>query len=302
MSTFEAFFAIKRDNVVTLRQFFKYRSSTKILIGYDVDIYLQNLCTSVYEHDKYRAFARDLSHAYINNLLAASSCTLITVALHCILGREAFNHWTLMRCTQGTIAGVVTVSAAVSDYSPQIAVALGCLGGIAFYLVATWIFRSALEDYCNVVGVHVVCAILGSVLAPFCSARTDEDTLTILLSFSWQLICLAALLTLVGASMLLLLGMLECCGVLRNRSECLNHARANAAVDRGPSRSFLQRLFSPDSGCLYLQPTSDSPRVGSRFWKYQEEVDQLEEGRLTNKPDMNVETGDNVMKIQMPGR
>lgn len=252
-------------------------------------------------------FTRDQSHAYVNNLLAASSCTLIIVALHFVLGRETFNHWALMRCIQGTIAGVVTVSAAPNDYSPQIAIALGCLGGIVFYLVSTWIFHSALEDYCNVVAIHLVCAILGSILAPFCAVRTDEHTVTILLSFSWQLICLAALLALVSAAMLLIFGMLECCGILRNRSECLNHAWANAAVDRGPPRSFLQRLFSPDSG-LYLQPDSTSstgrnPSVGSRFWKYQEEIDKLEEGRptVTSKPNAHVGIKDNVAKIQAPG-
>lgn len=253
-------------------------------------------------------FTRDLSHAYVNNLLAASSCTLIIVALHFVLGHETYDHWALMRCIQGTIAGVVTVSAAPNDYSPQIAIALGCLGGIVFYFVSTRIFRSALEDYCNVVAIHFVCAILGSILAPFCAAYTNEHTVTILLSFSWQLICLAALLALVGVTMLLIFGMLECCGILRNRSECLNHARANAAIDRGPSRSFLQRLFSPDSDGLYLQPGSTSighnPSVDSRFWKYQEEIDKLEGGRsaITSKPDANVGIEDNIAKIQAPGR
>jgi len=264
---------------------------------------------STHDRDKYRMFARDPSHAYVNNLLAASSCTLIIVALHFILGHETFDHWTLMRCIQGTIAGVVTVSAAPSDYSPQIAIALGCLAGIVFYLVSTRIFHSALEDYCNIIAVHLVCAILGSIIAPFCATRTDEDTVTILLNFSWQLICLAALLVLVGIAMLLIFGTLKCCGILRNRSECLNHARANAAVDRGPSRSFLQRLFSPDSGCLYLQPGSTSgtghhSSVGSRFRKYQEEIDKLEEERptVTNKPDTNVKIEHNITKTQAPGR
>ncbi|XP_011637816.1 putative ammonium transporter 1 [Pogonomyrmex barbatus] len=265
---------------------------------------LQSLCTSAHDREKFRMFARDLSFAYVNNLLAASSCTLLIVALHFVLSRETFNHWTVMRCVQGTIAGVVTVSAAANDYSPQIAIALGCLGGIVFYLVSTRIFNSALEDYCNVIAVHLVCAILGSILAPFGAARNDEDTVAILLNFSWQLICLAALLTLVGIAMLLLFGMLECCDILRNRSECLNHARANAAVDRGPPRSLLQRLFFPDSGCLYLQPGSTSsrghdPSVGSRFWKYQVEIDKLKEERptATNKPKENIKIEDNVMKV-----
>lgn len=285
--------------------FFRYQNSTASSVQLCC-VCSQDLCTGVHERDKYRVFARDLSSSYVNNLLAASSCTLTVVALHFVLGREAFDHWTLMRCVQGTIAGVVTVSAAANDYSPQIAIALGCLGGVLFYLVSTWIFRSALEDYCNVVGAHLVCAILGSILAPFCIMRTDENTVTILLTFSWQLICLAALLALVGAAMLLIFGILECCGILRNKAECLNHARANAAVDKGPSRRFLRRLFSLDSGCFYLQPGSTSNTghhsIDSRFWKYQEEVDKLEEGRSTAVDKPNVKAEDNVTKIQVPGQ
>lgn len=214
-----------------------------------------------------------------------------------------------MRCVQAMIAGVVAVSAAANDYSPQAAIGLGCLAGVAFYLISRLVFRSALEDYCNVVAVHLGCAIFGSLAAPICAARADEDVVTILLNFAWQLICLMTLMTLVGATMLLLFGLLQCCGVLRNRSEYLNHVRANAAIDRGPPRSFLQRLFFPDSGCLYLQPSSTTgtdsqPSVGSRFWKYQTEIDKLEEGRpvAASKPVVNVEVRDNFAQDRTPGR
>lgn len=251
---------------------------------------------------------RDPSHAYVNNLLAASSCSLLIVALHFALSREAFNHWTVMRCVQGTIAGVVAVSAAANDYSPQAAIGLGCLAGVVFYLISRRVFRSALEDYCNVTAIHLGCAIFGSLAAPICAARADEDVATILLNFSWHLICLLTLLALVGATMSLLFGLLQCCGIFRNRSECLNHVRANAAMDRGPPRSFLQRLFFPDRGCLYLQPgftagTGRQPSVGSRFWKYQTEIDKLEGGRpvAASKPVANVEAENNFAQVQEPG-
>ena len=256
-------------------------------------------------HDKYRMFTWDSSHTYVNNLLAASSCTLIIVALHFVLDHDIYYHWTLMRCIQGTIAGVVMVSAAPNDYSPQVAIVLGSLGGIVFHFVSTWIFHSILEDYCNVVVVHLICAILGSILAPFCAMRTDEDTVTILLNFSWQLISLAALLALVGTAMLLIFGMLECCGILRNRSECLNHAQGNTTVDKVPSRSFLQRLFFPNSACLYLDSTSNTelhPCIDFRFLKYQEKMNKLEKERptITNQQDVKIEA--DVTKIPMPGR
>lgn len=270
----------------------------------------QGLCTSAYNHDRFRVLERNPSHAYVNNLLAASSCSLLVVALHFALSREAFNHWTVTRCVQGTIAGVVVVSAAANDYSPQAAVGLGCLAGVVFYLISRQVFRSALEDYGNVIALHLGCAILGSLAAPICAARTNQDVVTILLNFSWQLICLVTLLTLVGATMLLLFGMLQCCSILRNRSECLNHMRANAAISRGPPRSFLQRLFFPNSGCLYLQPgsttgTASRPSVGSRFWKYQTEIDKLEGDRpvATSSPVANpVEADNNLTQLQAPGR
>lgn len=268
-------------------------------------INLQGLFMNMYDHDKFRMSIWNPSHAYVNNLLAASSCTLLVVALHFTFSRETFNHWTIMRCVQGTIAGVVIVSAAANDYSPQIAIVLGCLGGVVFYLISRQIFRSALEDYCNVIAIHLACAILGSILAPVCAARTDEDTAKILLDFSWQLICLIALLALVGTTMLLVFGMLECCNVLRNKSEYLNHSRANAVVEKGPPRSFLQRLFSPDTRCFYLQPGSTSSaehrsKIGSRFWKYQTEINKLEEERPTNKLNTSDKIEDNL-RNQAPG-
>lgn len=272
--------------------------------------HLQSLCTSV--QDGARELERGPSHAYVNNLLAASSCSLLVVALHFALGRrETFDHWTVMRCARGTIAGVVAVSAAANDYSPQIAVCLGCFGGVAFYLVSRRVFRSALEDYCDVVAVHLGCAVFASVLAPICAMRPDEDTATILLNFSWQLICLVALSALVGVTMLLIYGTLECCDTLRNRWECLNHVRANAAAERrGTPSSFPRRLFSPDNfACLYLQPSSlfsgaerRSNAVGSTFWKYRTEMDRLEEGRPTvTSPNQSVEIDENATKIQAPG-
>ncbi|EFN83873.1 Ammonium transporter 1 member 3 [Harpegnathos saltator] len=269
---------------------------------------LQGLCTSAHNRSRFRALGeRDPSHAYVNNLLAASSCSLLVVALHFLLSRETFGHWTVMRCVQGTIAGVVAVSAAANDYSPQAALGLGCLAGGVFYVVSRQVFRSALEDYCNVTALHLVCGILGSLVAPICAARADEDVTTMLLNFSWQLICLLTLLSMVGATMLSLFGLLRCCGALRNRSECLNHERANAAIDRGPPRSFLQRLFFPDSGCLYLQPGATAgaggrPSVGSSFWKYQTEMDKLEDGEPVAVSGPVVQAKENsTLEAQAPG-
>lgn len=253
------------------------------------------------------AVARDPTYAYVNNLIAASSCTLLVTALHLAFNRHGFNYWTVMRCVQGMLAGVIIVSAAANDYSPQVAIAMGCLGGVLFYFVSKRVFRSALEDYCNVVAMHFTCALLGSVLAPLCAARIGTDSIgEVMLDFSWQLICLITLLALIGITMLLVFVLLKLCGILRNRSEYMNHMRANVAVERLSPGRLLQRLFFPDTGTVYLQPGSISttpehhPVAGTRFAKYQTEIDSLEGGRttMTNNRGTDVGTEDNDTRVQ----
>ncbi|KAL0133029.1 hypothetical protein PUN28_000641 [Cardiocondyla obscurior] len=127
-----------------------------------------------------------------------------------------------------------------------------------------------------------------------------------MLSFSWQLICLAALMALVGAAMLIMFGMLECYDVLRNRSECLNRARSVVAAERDPPKSLLRRLTSSNTGSFYLQPgsTSNTRRhssIDSEFGKYEEKIDNFEKENLivAHKPDTNIIIEDGVTKVQM---
>ncbi|KAG7200439.1 hypothetical protein KM043_017888 [Ampulex compressa] len=216
---------------------------------------------------------RSYSHIYVNNLLAASSCSLVVAALNFVLDGDALNHWTVMRCVQATVSGLVTVSAGADVYSPQAAIGLGCAGGVAFCLASRWIFNSALEDYCNIVSVHLVCGILGCLLAPICALEAD-----ILLNIAWQSICLFAILALVAVVMTIAFVLLAAFGFLRNASERVNHTRAISVVGGAPKRSFFRRLLHPDNESLYLEPGSISNADNrlssdSRFWKYKKGID-----------------------------
>ncbi|XP_076246477.1 amt-2-like protein [Calliopsis andreniformis] len=207
---------------------------------------------------------------YLNNLLAASSCSLLVVAFHFMLTSEEFNHWTVMRCVQATVAGLVIVSAGANFYSPQVAIGLGSTGSVLFYLVARHVFHSALEDYCNIVAIHLVCALLGSFLAPLFDIE-DNDVTFMLLNFSWQLICLIVITSFVGIVMCIAFTVLEFMHLLRNRTEHLNHLRASIALGRGPTR-FWRRLFQSEEDPDYLQPGSAAnqrPNVGAHARKYQ---------------------------------
>ncbi|XP_046142151.1 putative ammonium transporter 1 [Osmia bicornis bicornis] len=193
---------------------------------------------------------------YINNLLAASSCSLLVVAFHFVFATEEFNHWTVMRCVQAIVSGLVVISAGADNYSPLKAICLGSAGSIVFFLVSRQVFHSALEDYCNIVAIHLVSSILGSLLVPLFNIDDTEEIVLGLTHFSWHLICLITTIAMVSIVMFVAFASLEFFGVLRNRSEYLNHLRANIAAERSGQRPFLQRLFRLRNQDVILQPGS----------------------------------------------
>ncbi|XP_068967622.1 uncharacterized protein [Bombus flavifrons] len=203
---------------------------------------------------RFEVKAKTQKNIFVNNLLAASSCSLLVVAFHFFIPREEFNHWTVMRCVQATVAGLVVISAGLDIYSPMMAIGLGTTGSIIFYLISRQVFNSALEDYCNIVAIHLVCAILGSFLVPLFCINEHDEVRTILLNFTWQLICLVTIIAFVAITMILAFGTLHHSGLLRNRSEYLNHLRANVAEGRTRRKSLLERLFRADRDPVYLQP------------------------------------------------
>ncbi|KZC09598.1 PREDICTED: ammonium transporter 1 member 3-like [Dufourea novaeangliae] len=238
-------------------------------------------------NDTFRIRSKDHGHVYLNNLLAASSCSVFVVAFHFMVSGEEFNHWTVMRCVQALAAGLSIVAAGTDFYSPQIAIVLGFIGSIVFFLVSKLIFQSALEDYCNIVATHVACAFVGSFLAPLFDIDTEATLTANVYQFFWQLICLITIITMVSIVMYISFTLLERFGLLRNRSEHLNHMRANVAMEAldVPRGNFFRRLFHTDDDPVYIQPgsTSDSarrPSVGTHAMKYQAEDAAIEKGRV----------------------
>ncbi|XP_046753123.1 ammonium transporter 1 member 2-like [Diprion similis] len=248
---------------------------------------LQGFGLPISDHGNSKAPPPGTSYILINNLLAASTSSLFVVALHFALSREAFNYWTVTRCIQGGISGIVAIAAGVDLYSPLVVVGISCASGLVFYLVSRRVYRSALEDYCNIVATHLACALFGSFLAPLCGRPRGSDAVnhTMVLDVAWQVICILALISTVAVTMWPLFVALEVCGFLRNRSEFINHLRAITALERGPPRSYMQRLFFPGIESVYLQPGSaiksePGPQAMSpRMWRYQQEIARLEQTR-----------------------
>ncbi|KAK0182612.1 hypothetical protein PV327_000732 [Microctonus hyperodae] len=224
----------------------------------------------------------------VNNLIAISSCALVVVGLHFIM-RDPFNHWTVMRCIQALTAGAIVVSAGVDVYSPAICLALGCVGGILFYLCSKFIFRSALEDYCNTISMHIILALFGSLIAPFFYDFTDEPPETsasILINFVWTLICLLCIILLIIIVMAPLFFLLNWIGLLRNRSEFLNHVRSMAAIQRSTPRFFTKRLFKIDEDSILVQPGIPGQELeiisGALSTKYNRTITRLEIDDVNN--------------------
>ncbi|XP_043259745.1 ammonium transporter 2-like [Colletes gigas] len=236
-------------------------------------------------NERFKTRSKIQYNVYLNNLLAASSCSLLVVAFHFVLTEEAFNHWTVMRCVQATVAGLVIVSAGTDFYSPLAAIGLGSTGSVIFYFISRLVFHSALEDYCNIVAIHLVCALFGSILAPLFDTGQDADVVLILLNFSWQLIGLIVTIFIVSIVMCIAFIVLKFLDLLRNRTEHLNHLRARIAMERNPQTSFLRRIFYTDDESIYLQPGSMSnsghrPQTSSHVIKYQNEGAAVEKGRV----------------------
>ncbi|XP_076659364.1 amt-2-like protein [Halictus rubicundus] len=249
-----------------------------------VFIGLQSLSLS---NEKFRFAIRGDGNVYLNNLLAASSCSVLVVGFHFVLTGEEFNHWTVMRCVQATVAGLAMVSGGTDIYTAEIALCLGSIGSVIYFVVSKVVFQSALEDYCNIVATHVACAFLGSLMAPLFDMDRPTDTGIHLMQFFWQVICLITIISMVCVIMYVQFSLLESMGLLRNRSEHLNHSRATRAMEalEVPAKNFFTRLFEADDDPVYIQPGSaaDSarrPSAGIHAMKYRAEDAAVEKGRV----------------------
>ncbi|XP_076281627.1 amt-2-like protein [Lasioglossum baleicum] len=248
-----------------------------------VFIGLQSLNMS---NEKFRLTIRGDGNVYLNNLLAATSCSVLVVGFHFVLTGEEFNHWTVTRCVQATVAGVAMVSGGTDLYTPEAALCLGLIGSVVYFVVSKVVFQSALEDYCNIVATHVASAFLGSLVTPLFDIDRQAAITANLMQFFWQLICLITITSVVCVIMYIQFRLLESMGLLRNRSEHLNHSRATRAMEARevPIKNFFTRLFEADDDPVYIEPgsTADSrrPSAGIHAMKYQSEHAAVEKGRV----------------------
>ena len=71
---------------------------------------------------------------------------------------------TLLGAVSGVVAGLVAVTPAAGYVSPLSAVAIGAVGGVAAYWAVRAKYRFPFDDALDVVGIHLVAGLLGSLL------------------------------------------------------------------------------------------------------------------------------------------
>ncbi|XP_033223434.1 uncharacterized protein LOC117177065 [Belonocnema kinseyi] len=112
-----------------------------------------------------------LEEVLINNLLAASSSYLVVIILQFFQTGQFTDYWKITRCIQTVISGLVAVSAGPDFYSPTISILFGSLSGFIFCESSEIIFKSAVEDNCNIIATHLIIGFLGSLLAPLIALK-----------------------------------------------------------------------------------------------------------------------------------
>ncbi|GLG95441.1 Uncharacterized protein GBIM_02399 [Gryllus bimaculatus] len=232
-------------------------SPASATVGYILVIYgLMAVClpTPVYEvtHEPMNY----IGLIFINNILAAAGGIITVVVLQFFFsGNLLLQYWTMLRYMQGAVAGIVTIAPGVDVYTPYVALGLGISGGILFYVIAYFMFYSALEDYANIIAAHLSCGFLGSLLPPLCGSREGFGVPhKIIIHFGWQVIGgLVISVTMIVLTVLIFF-LMKILHFLRTEEDDICHQRAMATLSRGPGRKCFERLWDLKPESFFMQP------------------------------------------------
>lgn len=194
----------------------------------------------------------------INNIMAMAGGIIVVVVVQFLFYRDTFTYWLLLRCVQGALVGLVTISAGVDVYSPITAYMAASLTALIFYFVVLFVHNSWIEDYCNTTAIHLICGILGTILPPLVgSAENLGSSVTShvnIIHLGWQMLSLVCVMGFIIPVFCVLYFSLSVTGFLRNKYEELNHTRGVTMANQGPSRCSLQRLFRLYDDTSFIEP------------------------------------------------
>lgn len=186
-----------------------------------------------------------------NSVLSLSGGISASVLLEFILWKQVFNYWVLLRLFQGGIAGLVVTSSFINYCKPPISFAITFIVGILVSCMSKLSYTTALEDYCNIIPIHLFCGLWSPILQPLFADSANMSIFTVL----WQISCT---LTISFSLMLLftvIFLMLYCSGFLRNQYEANSHLRTVHVLNRS-TKCPLSRLFALTNKDVILETGS----------------------------------------------
>lgn len=149
------------------------------------------------------------SKVFVNTNLAAAVATVVTMILTWVKYSKPDVSMTL----NGSLAGLVAITAGCDTVAPWAAAVIGIVAGIAIVYAVEFIEkRLKVDDPVGAVGVHCICGALGTLMVGLFSDGTATDGFGLLLGGGWHVmgvqtlgVAAVAAWTAVGASVLFLL-------------------------------------------------------------------------------------------------
>ncbi|MFX0538411.1 ammonium transporter [Ornithinimicrobium sp. Y1847] len=108
---------------------------------------------------------------WVNTLVAPAAAMLAWL----VTERIRDGHATSVGAASGVVAGLVAITPACANVSPLGAIAIGILAGVASALAVGLKYRFGYDDALDVVGVHLVAGIVGTVALGFLALSVDGE-------------------------------------------------------------------------------------------------------------------------------
>jgi Amt family ammonium transporter len=144
------------------------------------------------------------AQAFVNTTFAASAAMLGWLLFERIRGKHA----TTLGAASGAVAGLVAITPCAGFVGPMASIVIGLLAGAICYFAVSVKFRFGYDDALDVVGVHLVGGLLGSLLLGLFADRAFNPAVVhqgVFINGSWELMgdqLIAVISTLVWSGVL----------------------------------------------------------------------------------------------------
>lgn len=106
--------------------------------------------------------------AWVNTTSATAAATLGWI----LTEKIRFGHMTAVGAASGVVAGLVAITPAAGTLSPAGSILLGAIAGVVCSMAVSLKFRFGFDDSLDVVGVHLVGGIIGTLAPGFLATQT----------------------------------------------------------------------------------------------------------------------------------